>query len=165
MPSSNTGTIRTKRSWADILDQLKGELRRWGIRDYILPKAADARNAGGAVTLELVGKDGQSHELTCSRFTDGNRAERNLLALTVAIEGYRKAEQRGIASLFVEIAKFAALPDPNNPHHILGVDETASISTMRQAYHARVKTAHPDHGGTREEFDRVRQAGVKLGVA
>ena len=165
MTNSNVGSIRTDRSWASILNQLATQLRLWGIRDYILPKAADARHAGGAVTLELVGKDGQWHELICNRFIDGNRAERNLLALTIAIEGYRKAEQRGIAGLFVEIAKFAALPDPNNPHHILGVDEHASVSTMREAYHGRVKTAHPDHGGTREEFDRVREAGKKLGVA
>ena len=46
MLNSNVGSIRTERSWASISNQLATQLRRWGIRDYILPIAADARNAG-----------------------------------------------------------------------------------------------------------------------
>jgi len=45
-----------------------------------------------------------------------------------------------------------------SPHEILDVDPGADEQTVRDAYRERVKEAHPDHGGTAEEFQRVRSA-------
>lgn len=44
------------------------------------------------------------------------------------------------------------------PYEVLGIDENASIQEVRRAYRERVKDAHPDHGGSREAFQRVRTA-------
>ncbi|CAM2847180.1 MULTISPECIES: J domain-containing protein [Halobacterium] len=40
----------------------------------------------------------------------------------------------------------------------LGVSRGASDTELRAAYQDRVKDAHPDHGGDREAFERVREA-------
>jgi hypothetical protein len=40
----------------------------------------------------------------------------------------------------------------------LGVPRTASEADVKAAYRERVKDVHPDHGGQRETFERVREA-------
>lgn len=44
-----------------------------------------------------------------------------------------------------------------SPFEVLGVDEDADESEVRQAYRERVKEAHPDQGGSMEEFQLVRR--------
>lgn len=158
------GNLTTNRTWAALMVDLKGELRKWGFNDFIAPNKTDSRNTG-EVVVEVIGKDGQWHSLKCSRFGGGHGGpERNLCALVLAIEGYRKAEQRGIAGLFIEVAKLTALPSPDDPYHILGVAPGAGRDAVRTAYLRNIKTAHPDQGGTRQAFDRIRKAGEELGV-
>jgi len=41
---------------------------------------------------------------------------------------------------------------------VLGVPRTATEAQIRSAYRARVKDVHPDHGGSQDEFRRVREA-------
>jgi hypothetical protein len=41
---------------------------------------------------------------------------------------------------------------------VLGVDPSASTEEIRTAYREQVKDVHPDHGGDRESFERVREA-------
>ncbi|MFB6172855.1 MAG: J domain-containing protein [Haloarculaceae archaeon] len=41
---------------------------------------------------------------------------------------------------------------------VLGLPTTASRAEVRAAYRERVKEVHPDHGGDRESFRRVREA-------
>ncbi|WP_435093493.1 ferredoxin Fer [Halorubrum sp. N11] len=45
-----------------------------------------------------------------------------------------------------------------SPFDVLGVDEDADEATIERAYRDRVKRAHPDQGGTLEEFQLVRRA-------
>ena len=45
-----------------------------------------------------------------------------------------------------------------SPHAILGVKPGASPDEIRRAYRRRVKEAHPDHGGTEQEFIRIQAA-------
>ncbi|MEF8789492.1 MAG: J domain-containing protein [Haloarculaceae archaeon] len=41
---------------------------------------------------------------------------------------------------------------------VLGVPRTATEDQIRSAYRAKVKDVHPDHGGSQDEFRRVREA-------
>jgi len=44
------------------------------------------------------------------------------------------------------------------PHEVLGVTPDADESVVNAAYRVRVKKAHPDNGGSKDEFKRVRRA-------
>ncbi|MFB6156734.1 MAG: ferredoxin Fer [Haloferacaceae archaeon] len=44
------------------------------------------------------------------------------------------------------------------PFEVLGLDPDADDEAIKEAYKRRVKDAHPDHGGSAEEFQRVRAA-------
>ena len=41
---------------------------------------------------------------------------------------------------------------------VLGVPRTATEAQIRSAYRTKVKDVHPDHGGSQDEFRRVREA-------
>lgn len=45
-----------------------------------------------------------------------------------------------------------------DPYETLGVDRGADDKAVRSAYRRKVKKAHPDAGGTREEFDAVSRS-------
>ncbi len=45
-----------------------------------------------------------------------------------------------------------------SPYEVLQVDPDADPETLRRAYRRRVKEAHPDRGGSVDEFQRVRAA-------
>lgn len=45
-----------------------------------------------------------------------------------------------------------------SPFEVLGVDPDADPADVKQAYWDRVKTAHPDQGGTVDEFQLVQEA-------
>jgi len=41
---------------------------------------------------------------------------------------------------------------------VLGIDPSATAEEVRSAYREQIKDVHPDHGGDRETFERVREA-------
>jgi curved DNA-binding protein CbpA len=45
-----------------------------------------------------------------------------------------------------------------SPFDLLGVDPDADAAEIKQAYRERVLEAHPDHGGSQAEFQRIRDA-------
>jgi len=48
------------------------------------------------------------------------------------------------------------------PHAVLGVAPDAPKAVVKAAARERLKAAHPDHGGSRSEFQRVKQARDEL---
>lgn len=158
------GHLNTNRSWRAILTDLDDELRKWGMDDYILPTLQASRDEGG-VTLRIA-KHGQWFPVSCRRFTSQAKGmERNLLAIKIAVEGVRKAEQRGIGSVFAEVSKLLELADPEDPYSILGITHGASTDEVRSAWRKAALQNHPDRGGDPTLFDRARRAAEVLGVA
>ncbi len=49
-----------------------------------------------------------------------------------------------------------------SPFEVLGIGSDADEDEIRRAYRDRVKEAHPDRGGNREEFQLVRRAYAQL---
>ena len=157
------GNLNTTKSWTQIDREVRDELRKWGLVDYHLPYKGDSQRLG-SVTL-IISRNGQEHRLTCDHFKTGNWPERNYAAILGAIRSTRLAEQRGMGSLFAAAARLISLPDPNDPHYILGVSPDASREQIERAYRRKVREVHPDQGGRREELERVLEAGRQLGVA
>ena len=50
------------------------------------------------------------------------------------------------------------LPDVGSPFEVLGVDPDVDDAELKRAYRRRAKQAHPDRGGSVEEFQRVKAA-------
>ncbi len=159
------GQLHTTKSWNQITDDLLDELRKWDVsrRDVILPTMA-ATVESENVVVEFLFK-GEWRTVECSKFSGQIRgAHRNLLAISLAVRATRMADQRGIASILAQVSHLLALPDPNDPYVILGIAPTKDLDAMKKAYRARIMEVHPDRGGDRKEFDRVRKAAETLGI-
>lgn len=52
--------------------------------------------------------------------------------------------------------------NPNDPYDVLGVAKEATAGEINDAYKRKAKGAHPDKGGTAEEFTRIKQAALVL---
>ena len=45
-----------------------------------------------------------------------------------------------------------------NPYEILGIDSKSSLKEIKKAYLKKSKETHPDKGGTKEDFQKVKDA-------
>lgn len=155
---STAGSLRTTLSWQEISYRLRDNFRKWGIREYVLPQLNSSQTG---VTVDFL-QAGEWRQASCSRFP---RPHENYHALLLAFEAVRKADQRGIAGVFAQVAQAFALPEPaTGPYAVLGVRPGDAPERIRDAYMDRIKETHPDHGGDPREFQRVREAGRELGI-
>jgi curved DNA-binding protein CbpA len=51
---------------------------------------------------------------------------------------------------------------PRNPYETLGVPKSASTNAIRRAYRRKAKRAHPDAGGSADEFNALSKAMILL---
>lgn len=160
---TGAGRINTRKNWNDILKELAGVFRRWGVEEYILPTLAESRDG---VTVRYV-RHGQWQSITCAAVPpDGWHAPaRNLFAIKDCLDAVRRADQRGMADVMVQAAEALRLGDPNDPYYILGAEQGADVETLRAAYRRKVRQVHPDHGGDAQQFKRVQEAAAQLGIA
>ena len=160
------GSLQTNKSWNVLIGEVKLELDRWGIfENFMMPTKKDSLNTG-KVAILVKPKGAEWDEVSCDRFgRELNGPERNLCALREAVRAYRLADNRGIGSVFAQMAKLVALPDPNDPWRLLGITQSDSQERKLEAYRAALKRTHPDTpGGDPDTFMRVKAAGVKIGL-
>jgi hypothetical protein len=166
------GGFRVTRSTAfgNVLD----ELAMWnGVTDVQLDSGAEhqQRNPNKPYAnasfddpgvVVYFNKDGDDMAAACDRW---DNPRDNAQDLYHYLHETRMQEQRGTVTADSEYSKLrlpsgdeeAVAPDPPAAA-VLGVDPDASPDEIKQAYHKRVKEAHPDHGGSNEELQRVRDA-------
>ena len=91
----------------------------------------------------------------------------NLRSIGLAIANLRGLERHGGGHMMERAFEgFEALPPPSdnpdapNAHWsiVLGVDRDSHIDVIRHAYKKKIKTAHPDGGGSADAFKRVQDA-------
>ncbi|WP_335999532.1 J domain-containing protein [Halorientalis halophila] len=59
----------------------------------------------------------------------------------------------------IQFGDDAAEMDPREAAHaVLGLPVGAGVADIKRAYREKAKEVHPDHGGDRDEFKRVREA-------
>lgn len=96
------------------------------------------------------------------------------LILSESVSGMHRlvlgAQQGRIGAMFSNFVmigmRHCSYSQNNNPYKVLGISEQASLSDAKAAYHALVKSNHPDVGGSHEEFVNIQNAWeqIKSGV-
>lgn len=153
------------------------ELDRLGATDVIIssnmelnkdgwPAARQRRmtDTGVAVYFML---DGEERCIPADKY---HTVEENLHAIGRTIEALRSLERWGTGQIMKAAFRgFTALPpggDPNSPiyapaqpwYEVLEVSPTASPEIIRAAFRSKATKAHPDSGGSVEEFNRIKNA-------
>ncbi|WP_435069194.1 J domain-containing protein [Haloplanus sp. C73] len=156
------------------IEDLEAELDRLGVDDWRLSTAMDHQsrnpnypyanqpepNDPGVVVRWSM--DGEQYAVACDAYS---RVRDNLRTAGLYIREKRKMSNRPVTTGETEFAN-ARLPSGDGdtvaaeapPHEILEVAEDAPDAVVRDAYRARVQEAHPDKGGSREQFERVQRA-------
>jgi hypothetical protein len=144
---------RQGRPWRVLNQVLSTNIRYTasGSRDQSVSRR-DPDDAGVAFYFDL---DGKPHVLACDRW---NTVADNIAAIAAHIEALRGQERWGVADLRQAFAGHVALPAPDPWWGVLGVDRGASIDVITAVYRTKSKTAHPNAGGRRAEWDRLQAA-------
>lgn len=167
---SGFGEFNTEKDWSDYRAALEDVFEKWGVFDYHIPAIAKVKR-DGEVRVSYVHNDVEV-EFCPDRWPKGyvsNWHIRSLGSIVLYLDALRKAEARGLVAGAAAAARaVAALSAPataGSPYDVLGVNGSMGIDAVRSAYRNRLRETHPDHGGSAAEFQKVRQAGVDLGVA
>jgi len=118
------------------------------------------------VAVYFKSADGEDQCIPCDSWWT---LEENMRAIAKTIEAMRGIERWGGKSLMnAAFSGFKALPSaivtppPDRPHRdwwvVLGVERTADVPTVKQAYRRAQATAHPDAGGSSHDFQEVQAA-------
>lgn len=144
------------------------ELLRLGVPDWSVvissnvelrldgtPRANQRAPADPGVAVWFVlGKQRERRVLACDRW---DRPEHNLWAIAQHIAAIRAQERWGVGSLEQAFRGYAALPSPDSGwRSVLG--ECRTVDEVTTAFRSRARAAHPDTGGSAEDFDALTKA-------
>jgi hypothetical protein len=170
--SERTRNNRFQKTLRESIDDLADELQRLGVDDWRLstgaehqkqnPKYpyADASPDDPGVVVRWTMRGGQ-YAVACD---DSSKLRDNVRNLYLYLREKRKMEDRPVTTGEDEFANArlppaeSEAPADNPPHVILGVSPDAEPADVQDAYRRLTKTAHPDHGGSAEEFCRLTEA-------
>src|SRR5207248_10099276 len=155
-------SLTTKKTWHETMQELDGEMRRWGVRqwetNYPKGERSDAwsqKEEDRTVKLTYH-KNGITVTLVMGK---QNRAVDNLRVLYLAVEAMRLNERRGssdvLESAYVQLA---APTQAIDPYECLEIRPDASLEVAEAAYKAKVRNIHPDRGGSNEQMKALNRA-------
>lgn len=157
--------LQTNKTWQETADDIADTMRKWRVTSWELVKMPRMVTTSYSlppgqrrVILRYV-KDGVPVELAMDR---QERIVDNARVLYLAVEALRMNDERGIADIVREA--YAQLPAPTqetparDPYVVLGVHPNAALETIETFYRALAKRAHPDAGGSPEQFRELTSA-------
>ena len=173
--------------WANTLDLLFRELERLGAKNVVIEiglRPEDIRRDGwpraGArvpehpgVVLSFESRHGPLRYLTDTHAD----WQHNVRAIALGLEALRAIDRYGVTTSGEQYAGWKALgtggSDAATPtkrqeaeRFLCGVvGEHVGALSFKALYRQALIKAHPDHGGSLEKLEQVRQAGAILGVA
>lgn len=158
---------------SSVRHSLDREIRLLGARDPVfstnvvlrldgLPRSGERNPTDPAAAVYFTLKK-QRIAFACDKF---DLAQHNLYAIALHIKALRAQERYGVGTLDQAFAGYAALPQQAGQEpwwSVLGFAEepahgTAADTVIDAQFRSRIKTAHPDHGGSVEQFQRITQA-------
>lgn len=155
-------------TFAKARDGLANELEKMGARHVVLSTNIELRldgqpyanraqpgDPGVAVYFEYKKRP---MTFACDRW---DRIEDNIQAVRKTIEALRGIERWGASDMMERaFTGFAALPDQSDYTWcaVFGVTTSTPVDLVEYAYKKKRSEAHPDNGGSDEEFDRVTKA-------
>lgn len=163
-----------KTTTAKARDYLIAEVARLGGKGLVIstnvPTKKDGMPYAGGYRLDDEGVaayftyQGKQVCFACDRWW---RLHENMHAVAKTIEALRGIARWGTGDMLdAAVSGFAALPPPGEPkarhwRDVLGIPDTNTTPTRRDlidAYRRKRSEAHPDKGGTPEEFDEIEKA-------
>jgi hypothetical protein len=158
----DTYSLTTKKTWHETMQDLEEQMRRWGITQWETNYPRGARSGAWSQTeadrtVKLTyTKQGKTITLVMGQ---QHRAVDNLRVLYLAVEAMRLNERRGISELLESAyLQLAAPAQAIDPYELLEIRPDASLEVAEAAYKAKVKTVHPDKGGSELLMKRLNQA-------
>ena len=155
-------SLTTKKTWQQTMQELEEQMRLWGVTEWETNYPRGARSEaeqqkeidrtinltyhrhGKTVTLEI-GKQ--------------NRALDNLRVLSLAVEAMRLNERRGLSSVLESAyLQLAAPSQAIDPYELLEIRPDTSLEVAEAAYKAKVRTVHPDRGGSSDQMKALNRA-------
>lgn len=123
-----------------------------------LPYSGMAQPNDRGVAVYFIWKKEQ-RVLACDRW---NKVEDNLHAIELALEAMRGLDRWGVSQIMERAFQgFTALPPPESEQNwweILGVSRNCSKLHAEEAYKTKIKSAHPDMGGSTHAAAKLNQA-------
>jgi hypothetical protein len=158
-------------NFAKARDELLRELRLMGARYPLLSTNVSLRRDGLPYANQPEPVDpgvavyfmwqGKQMTFACDRW---DRVRDNVRAVGKTIEALRGIERWGASDMMERaFSAFEALPSPDGVvtltcWQVLDLEPGASEMDIERAYREKAKSAHPDKGGSREEWDQLRAA-------
>lgn len=152
-------------------DHLMNELRLMGARYVVLSSNLTLRQDGLPYANQRQPEDpgvavyfqwrGKQMTFACDRWA---KVEDNVRAIGKTVEALRGIERWGASDMMERaFSAFEALPPPDGVvtlscWDVLGIEPGAPRDQITAAYRRQARSAHPDQGGTREEWDRLQAA-------
>jgi hypothetical protein len=155
-------SLTTKKTWHETMQELEDQMRLWGVTQWETnyPKGARSeawsqKESDRTVKLTYT-KNGKTVTLVMGK---QNRAVDNLRVLYLAIEAMRLNERRGISEVLESAyLQLAAPTEAIDPYELLEIRPDASLEVAEAAYKAKVRTLHPDRGGSTGQMKALNRA-------
>lgn len=152
-------------------DHLMNELRLMGARYIVLSSNMALRGDGLPYASQRQPVDpgvavyfqwrGKQMTFACDRWV---KVQDNIRAIGKTVEALRGIERWGASDMMERaFSAFESLPPPVGYvaltcWDVLGIPPRSPRDAITAAYRRQARSAHPDQGGTREEWDRLRAA-------
>jgi len=155
------GTRLFPESTASTGESRGGEDRRRGeIREYLLaieePFVEGREVAGESVAFYLPERD-VAITFDAHHYFAVDRTDTHAILVEYEMPGHGIGRRLPFETPDAEAA-MASPGDAEGAFAVLGLDTSATTEEVQAAYRDRIKDVHPDHGGDRESFERVREA-------
>lgn len=180
-PARQRERSRFQVTLSKALDDLYGDLQRWGIDDRAVVLSTNLRprldgrpyasqpktgktgfDPGAAIYFRHQGVD---KVMACDRFSD---VDGNVRAIGLSIKALRSLERYGASQILERAFRgFDALPDPDDPFDVLGLARDGATSeSINLRFRTIAKAEHPDAGGSgvtdMARIKRARDAALRL---